>query len=65
MKIEKIFYVLVFSVRSAVRRCTFALMVFCAAGLVNAQSINQSFPTPITASEISGKIPARDIGDAR
>ncbi len=32
---------------------------------VNAQSTNQSFPTAITTSEISGKIPARDLGDAR
>jgi len=32
---------------------------------VAAQSTNQSFPTPITSNEISGKIPARDIGDAR
>lgn len=32
---------------------------------VNAQSINQSFPTAITANEISGQIAARDIGDAR
>ena len=31
----------------------------------NAQSTDQSFPTAITANEISGKIPARDIGDAR
>ena len=32
---------------------------------IQAQSINQSFPTPITSNEISGKIPARDLGDAR
>jgi len=32
---------------------------------LNAQSTDQSFPTAITANEISGKIPARDIGDAR
>ena len=31
----------------------------------NAQSINQSSPTPITTNEISGRIPARDLGDAR
>jgi hypothetical protein len=31
----------------------------------NAQSTDQSFPTAITANEISGNIPARDIGDAR
>lgn len=32
---------------------------------VQAQSISQNYPTPITSNEISGKIPARDIGDAR
>jgi hypothetical protein len=32
---------------------------------LQAQSINQSYPTPITSNEISGQIPARDIGDAR
>lgn len=32
---------------------------------VKAQSINQSYPTPITSNEISGQILARDIGDAR
>ncbi len=32
---------------------------------VKAQSINQSYPTPITSNEISGQIAARDIGDAR
>ena len=37
---------------------------FCLSG-VNAQSTRQEFPTPITTNEISGKIPARDIGDAR
>ena len=30
-----------------------------------AQSTSQSYPTAITSNEISGKIPARDIGDAR
>ncbi len=37
---------------------------FCISG-VNAQSTRQEFPTPITTNEISGKMPARDIGDAR
>lgn len=37
---------------------------FCISS-VNAQSTRQEFPTPITTSEISGKLPARDIGDAR
>lgn len=43
--------------------------VFCvlcgAIYTAEAQSINQSFPTPITGNEISGKISARDLGDAR
>ncbi|MGC2237618.1 MAG: hypothetical protein WA584_15755 [Pyrinomonadaceae bacterium] len=37
---------------------------FCISTLF-AQSTNQSFPTPVTTSEISGKINARDLGDAR
>ena len=32
---------------------------------INAQSTNQSFPTPVSSNEISGTIKARDIGDAR
>ena len=32
---------------------------------VQAQSTDQSFPTPVSASEISGVIKARDIGDSR
>lgn len=32
---------------------------------IGAQSTNQSFPTAITTNEISGKIAARDLGDAR
>ena len=39
----------------------FALLNFSA----QAQSTNQSFPTIVTTSEISGQIAARDIGDAR
>jgi hypothetical protein len=31
----------------------------------HAQSTNQNFPTPVTSSEISGTIKARDVGDAR
>ncbi len=30
-----------------------------------AQSTNQNYPTPVSTNEITGKIPARDIGDAR
>lgn len=40
--------------------------VLCAANFsLKAQSTNQGFPTAITSNEISGKIAARDIGDAR
>ena len=41
--------------------CVFGGLIFS----VKAQSINQSYPTPITSNEISGKILARDLGDAR
>ena len=45
------------------------LCIFCLfGGLIvsaNAQSTNQSSPTLITTNEISGRIPARDLGDAR
>ena len=37
---------------------------FCTV-FANAQSTNQSYPTAITSNEISGRIAARDIGDAR
>ena len=40
-------------------------IVFFAFGVSKAQSIRQDFPTPITSNEIGGKVPARDIGDAR
>ena len=42
----------------------FILLTFYA-GSIFAQSTNENFPTPILQNEISGKIPARDIGDAR
>jgi aminoglycoside 6'-N-acetyltransferase I len=32
---------------------------------ISAQSTNQSYPTAITSNEITGRIAARDIGDAR
>ncbi len=44
--------------------CAFALIIF-GAGSIHAQSTNQSAPTPVTTNEINGKIPARDVGDAR
>lgn len=40
------------------------LFAFCVVP-IDAQSTSVDYPTPITSSEISGKIPARDIGDAR
>jgi hypothetical protein len=40
------------------------ILVFSIAPLL-AQSTNQDFPTPVLTNEISGTIPARDIGDAR
>ncbi len=49
-------------------RLQFAKLIFWLIVLtisVNAQSHDQNFPTPITANEISGRIPARDLGDAR
>jgi hypothetical protein len=59
MKIKQLICNLVFTLRL----CVFALIIFSAS--LQAQSINQSYPTPITSNEISGQIPARDIGDAR
>lgn len=41
------------------------LTVVCCAFGVKAQSTNSEFPTPLTSNEISGRIAARDIGDAR
>jgi len=38
---------------------------FFAAGSIGAQSTNQNYPTPITGDEVTGKIAARDLGDAR
>lgn len=39
------------------------MMLFCFNG--NAQSTDSSFPTPVTTSEITGVIKARDVGDSR
>ena len=59
MKIKQLIYNSVFTLRLGV----FAIIILSATS--QAQSINQSYPTPITSNEISGQIPARDIGDAR
>lgn len=49
-----------------VRHCFAAANICLAAGiLVFGQSTDQKFPSPISTNEITGKIPARDIGDAR
>ncbi|HXH69333.1 MAG TPA: hypothetical protein VNI60_03195 [Pyrinomonadaceae bacterium] len=41
--------------------CALSSAIFSA----NAQSTSQNYPTAITANEISGRIAARDVGDAR
>src|SRR5688500_4866895 len=41
------------------------LVLFLTAVGITAQSTNQSSPTPVTSTEISGTIKARDVGDAR
>jgi hypothetical protein len=40
----------------------FLVLLACSA---QAQSANENFPTPVTNNQISGKIAARDVGDAR
>ena len=52
-------------ISASLRLCVFALIIFFCFHSIQAQSTNQSFPTAVTTNEISGKIPARDIGDAR
>lgn len=59
MKIKRLIYNSAFTLLL----CVFALVFFSA--ISQAQSINQGYPTPVTSNEISGQIPARDIGDAR
>lgn len=51
-------------------KLTYRILILTAAALLSpaalfAQSTNQNFPTPVTATEITGTIKARDIGDAR
>jgi hypothetical protein len=41
------------------------LAAICLAASAHGQSTNQSFPTPITNTEISGTIKPRDVGDSR
>jgi hypothetical protein len=52
------------------RRTTFVLNAVLTAVLLvtagaRAQSTSQEFPTPVRSNEISGTIPARDVGDSR
>ncbi|MEJ7846824.1 MAG: hypothetical protein WKF92_01910 [Pyrinomonadaceae bacterium] len=48
---------------SQIIKCLICLLL--AAGISNAQSDSQNFPTPITSNEITGVIRARDVGDSR
>ena len=48
---------------SQIIKLFFSLLL--AVGISNAQSASQNYPTPITTNEITGTIPARDIGDSR
>ncbi len=48
--------------------CRVLISVLCSVFFVfsiDAQSTDQSFPTPVSTNEIEGKIAARDLGDAR
>lgn len=51
--------------RGAGRLACAALLVLFASLAAYAQSTNIEFPTPVTATEVSGEIVARDIGDPR
>lgn len=51
-------------------KLTYRIIILTAISLLGsttplAQSTNQDYPTPVTSTEISGTIKARDIGDAR
>ena len=41
------------------------IFLFAICSQAAAQSGSQNFPTPITTSQVSGEIPARDVGDSR
>lgn len=56
---------LIYNLISSFRLFAFALIVFFPAANVRAQSTEQNFPTPIMENQVSGRIAARDIGDAR
>jgi hypothetical protein len=62
-KIRRIFSWNLFE--KSLRLCVSALIIFFSFHSIQAQSTNQSFPTPVTTNEINGKINARDLGDAR
>jgi hypothetical protein len=42
-----------------------ALLSLCAAAQARAQSSDVNFPTPVFSTEVTGRIPVRDVGDAR
>lgn len=52
-------------VRLALLAAASALLAFSAARPTRAQSTDVNFPTPVFSTEVSGRIAARDIGDAR
>src|SRR5687767_5284195 len=47
------------------RSFIFAFATFASIAIASAQSTDQNFPTPVTTTEISGTIRARDVGDSR
>ena len=47
------------------RSFIFAFATFASISIAYAQSTDQNFPTPVTTTEISGTIRARDVGDSR
>ena len=52
-------------ISNALRFCALALLVLLSASAGFAQSSDASYPTPVTSSEITGRIAPRDVGDAR
>lgn len=52
-------------VRFALLSAASLLLALCASRPCRAQSADVNFPTPVFSTEVSGRIAARDIGDAR
>ena len=61
MKTKRLICNLIFPLRL----CAFALIIFLLTAAAQGQSTEQNFPTAIIDNQISGRINARDIGDAR